>query len=41
METLTTVLLITAVFGFGLFLMIKGFRGAVRSWPARSVREDK
>jgi UPF0716 family protein affecting phage T7 exclusion len=39
MEMLTTVLLIAAVFAVGLFLVIKGFRGALRTWPARRSGE--
>ena len=39
MEMLTTVLLIAAVFAVGLFLVIKGFRGARRTWPVRRSGE--
>ena len=39
MEMLTTVLLIAAVFAAGFFLVVKGFRGALRTWPARRSRE--
>jgi len=39
MEMLTTVLLITAVFAAGFFLVFKGIRGALRTWPARRSRE--
>lgn len=41
METLTTVLLIAAVFLSGIFLTFKGFRGALRTWPARRSGEEK
>jgi hypothetical protein len=36
METATTVLLIAATAGIGLFLFIKGIRGAIESWKGES-----
>ncbi|CAB4593262.1 unannotated protein [freshwater metagenome] len=39
MEMLTTVLLVAAVLIFGLFLFVKGLRGALRTWPARRSGE--
>ncbi|CAN2245728.1 hypothetical protein MCEMZLE12_01302 [actinobacterium SCGC AAA044-D11] len=38
METVSTVLLIAATLVIGLFLLVKGIRGAIKSW--RGGTED-
>jgi hypothetical protein len=37
METATTVLLIAATLLIGLFLFVKGIRGAIKSWRGEST----
>jgi hypothetical protein len=37
METVTTVLLIAVTLLFGLFLFLKGIRGAIRSWKGETT----
>jgi hypothetical protein len=37
METVTTVLLIAVTLLVGLFLLLKGIRGAIRSWKGETT----
>jgi hypothetical protein len=37
METVTTVLLIVVTLLVGLFLFLKGIRGAIRSWKGETT----
>lgn len=37
METATTILLIAGTLLFGLFLFLKGIRGAIKSWKGEST----
>jgi hypothetical protein len=37
METVTTILLIVGTMLVGLFLFLKGIRGAVKSWKGEST----